>query len=365
MMRVFSFLALTIWLATGAVAQDVRIKDLADFEGFRGNDLLGYGLVVGLNGSGDSLRSSPFTEEMLSGILERLGVNVVGEQIRANNVAAVLVTGELPPFARAGSRIDVTVSAIGDADSLRGGTLVMTPLRAADGETYAVAQGSLITAGLEEEGEAERLSIGVPTAGLIPGGARVEREVDFEFGAMERFQLALRMPDATTARRVTEEINRRIGLPLARARDPGTISIEAALAPMGLNDLVAEIGELRIRPEGRARVIVDQRTGTIVVGEAVRISPVAVNKGTLTLRVAETVEIVQPNPFTAGQTIAVPHTSIREDRNETGFRLLGGETSLADVVEGLNALGVGADEMIDIIAAINLAGALHAEFEIR
>src|SRR6056297_3699296 len=198
-----------------ANAGPVRIKDLVEFDGVRGNDLLGYGLVVGLNGTGDGLRNSPFTEELMSNILERLGVNVTGEQFRARNVAAVLVTAALPPFARAGGRIDVTVSAIGDAESLLGGTLVMTPLNAADGQIYAVAQGTIIAGGAAAEGEAGGVVQGVPTSGTIPAGARVEREVEFDFVGLESLRLALREPDFTTAARIERAINGAVGRPVA------------------------------------------------------------------------------------------------------------------------------------------------------
>src|SRR5919106_4115787 len=258
---------LVLWfgaLAGPGLASPARIKDLVEVDGVRGNDLLGYGLVVGLNNTGDSLRNSPFTEDAIVNLLERLGVNVTGEQIRARNVAAVLVTATLPPFARAGSQIDVTVSAIGDARSLMGGTLVLTPLNAADGQIYAVAQGSIIAGGVVAEGEAETVTQGVPTAGLIPAGARVEREVAFDFTQMRDIRLALRNPDFTTAARIAAAINEDVGARVARMLDSGTVRLD--LASVGIDTpalLMAQIENIQVLTSTKARVVVDQRSGTI------------------------------------------------------------------------------------------------------
>ena len=209
-----------------AAATPVRIKDLADFDGVRGNDLVGYGLVVGLDGTGDGFRNAPFTEELLAGLLERLGVNVTDEALRSRNVAAVVVTAALPPFARSGSRIDVSVSTIGDAKSLLGGTLVMTPLKAADGNIYAVAQGSIIASGAAIEGEAARVVEGVPTSGKISVGARVEREVEVDFAGIQNIRVALRNADFTTATRIEDAINRDFDRRVATAQDSGTVMVE-------------------------------------------------------------------------------------------------------------------------------------------
>ena len=223
-----AFIILLSMLAIPAAAQEIRIKDLVEFDGVRGNDLVGYGLVVGLNGTGDGLRNSPFTEEIMSNLLERLGVNVTGEQFRPKNVAAVFVTASLPPFARAGGRIDVTVSAIGDAKSLLGGTLVMTPLNAADGQIYAVAQGTVIAGGVVAQGDAASVTEGVPTAGSIPSGARVEREIAFDFDSLQSIRLALREPDFTTAERIESAINAAYGHAVARMQDAGTVELDIA-----------------------------------------------------------------------------------------------------------------------------------------
>lgn len=360
-------LAAFLLLAGAAAATPVRIKDLVEFDGVRGNDLVGYGLVVGLNGTGDGLRNAPFTEEIMSNILERLGVNVTGENLRPKNVAAVLVTASLPPFARAGGQIDVNVSAIGDAKSLLGGTLVMTPLNAADGEIYAVAQGTIIAGGASAEGQAASVVLGVPTSGAIPAGARVEREIAFDFSALETVRLALRTPDFTTAGRIEEAINLELGRGVAAMLDAGTVSLDIRATRMGSPArAVGRIENLAIEPDVRARVVVDQRSGTIVVGEDVRISRVAVSQGNLTLRVEEAPVVVQPNPFAAGETVVVPRSAATlQEEPGTGMAELADTSSLSDVVAGLNALGVAPRDMIDILKSIYAAGALHADFLVQ
>jgi flagellar P-ring protein precursor FlgI len=366
----FPLALLVIWvggLFTPGMASPARIKDLVEVDGVRGNDLLGYGLVVGLNNSGDSLRNSPFTEDAIVNLLERLGVNVTGEQIRARNVAAVLVTAALPPFARAGSQIDVTVSAIGDASSLLGGTLVMTPLNAADGQIYAVAQGSIIAGGVVASGQAETVTQGVPTAGIIPSGARVEREVAFDFTQMRDIRLALRNPDFTTAARIEAAINRDLGAKVAQMLDAGTVRLD--LAGNGIDTpalLMANIENIEVQTATKAKVVVDQRSGTIILGSDVRISRVAVTQGNLTLRVEEMPLAVQPNPFADGQTVVVPRTNASIQENPgTGLAMVEDSVSLPEVVAGLNALGVSARDMIDILKSIKAAGALHAEFIVQ
>ena len=349
-------------------ALQVRLKDLVEFDGVRGNDLVGYGLVVGLNGTGDGLRNSPFTEEALSNLLERLGVNITGEQFRPNNVAAVLVTGVLPPFARAGGRIDVTVSAIGDADSLLGGTLIMTPLNAADGEIYAVAQGSVLAGGVVAQGDAATVTEGVPTAGVIPNGARVEREIDFAFDSLRSLRLALREPDFTTAARIADAINDLAGRPLAAMRDSGTVELDLPRSGMTPARLMSALENIEIAPARRARVVVDQRSGTIVLGDDVRVSRVAISQGNLTLTIRETPQVSQPNPFApfGAETIVVPRTDAQiEEEQGTGLALVGDEVTLSQLVEGLNALGVTPRDMIDILKTVKAAGALHAEFIVQ
>ena len=344
-----------------------RIKDVTTLKGMRDNQLVGYGLVIGLPGTGDTMRNSPFTEELMSNVLERLGVNVTGEQFRPKNVAAVLVTAALPPFARAGNQIDVTVSAIGDAKSLLGGTLVMTPLNAADGQIYAVAQGTIIAGGASAEGEAGGVVQGVPTSGTIPAGARVEREVEFDFVGLESLRLALREPDFTTAARIERAINGAVGRPVALMLDSGTVRLDVAgMRARSPAHALGRVENLRVDPQRKARVVVDQRSGTIVMGQDVRISRVAVSQGNLTLRIQETPLAVQPNPFARGETVVVPRTEAEiEEEEGIGLAEVPEGTSLAEVIAGLNALGVAPRDMIDILKSIKAAGALHAEFVVR
>ncbi|RME18834.1 MAG: flagellar basal body P-ring protein FlgI [Alphaproteobacteria bacterium] len=366
------YLTLALILLAGlapvtAVGETIRLKDLVEFDGVRGNDLVGYGLVVGLNGTGDGLRNSPFTEEIMTNILERLGVNVTGEKFRPKNVAAVLATATLPPFSRAGATIDVTVSAIGDAKSLLGGTLIMTPLKAADGQIYAVAQGTVIAGGASASGQGDTVVSGVPTSGVIPSGARVEREVEFDFATLKTVRLALREPDFTTAEKIETAINARFGKVVSRMLDAGTVVLDiAATQAISPAHAIGEVENIRIEPERKARVVVDQRSGTIVMGENVRIGHVAVSQGNLTLRVSEQPLVVQPNPFSSGDTIVVPRTtaSIQQEPS-TGLAEIPDGASLSDVVAGLNALGVSPRDMIDILKSIKAAGALHAEFVVR
>lgn len=366
-LRIFVPIVAVLAFSLSATASTVRIKDLVEFDGVRGNDLVGYGLVVGLNGTGDGIRNAPFTEEIMANLLERLGVNISGEQFRPKNVAAVFVTASLPPFSRAGSQIDVTVSAIGDAKSLLGGTLVMTPLTAADGQIYAVAQGTVIAGGASVEGEASSVVQGVPTAGVIPSGARVEQEVDFDFTSLQTLRLALRTPDFTTASRIEEAVNRKFPGRVATMLDAGTVEVDilATRAQSPAHALV-RLENILIEPQLKARVVVDQRSGTIVMGEDVRISRVAVSQGNLTLRIEEEPIAVQPNPFASGETVVVPRTSARiEEEAGTGLAEVAGGTSLSEVIAGLNALGVSPRDMIDILKSIKAAGALHAEFVVR
>lgn len=367
MKRFCAFLCVWLFCANLGAASPVRIKDLVDFDGVRGNDLVGYGLVVGLDGSGDGLRNAPFTEDIMTNILERLGVNVSGEQFRPKNVAAVLVTATLPPFARAGGQIDVTVSAIGDAKSLMGGTLIMTPMNAADGQIYAVSQGTIIAGGAVAGGDAGQVTQGVPTSGVIPSGARVEREIEFELASLQELRLALREADFTTAGRIERAINQDFGRRVAVMLDSGTVQLNVPATKMSsVAHALGRIENIRVEPERKARVVVDQRSGTIVMGEDVRISRVAVSQGNLTLRIQETPIAVQPNPFTEGATIIVPRTNAAIEE-EPGISLAEVEpgTSLSEVIAGLNALGVSPRDMIDILKSIKAAGALHAEFVVR
>ena len=362
-----ALLLLSLLLSVPALAQGVRLKDIVDFGGVRGNDLVGYGLVVGLNGTGDGLRNAPFTEEIMTSILERMGVNVTGEQFRPKNVAAVIVTAELPAFARTGSRIDVSVSAIGDADSLLGGTLVMTPLTAADGEVYAVAQGNIVAGGVTAGGEAATVTEGAPTAGIISSGARVAREVAFDFTGLTHLRLALREADFTTAARIEAVINGALGGHVSSMTDAGTVVVDVARSgARSPAHLISRLENLAVAPERRARVVVDQKSGTIVMGSDVRISEVAVSQNNLTLRVEEAPIAVQPNPFADGETVVVPRTGAGlQEEPGPGLSIVEGGTSLSEVIGGLNALGVSSRDMIDILQTIKAAGALHAELVVR
>jgi len=344
-----------------------RIKDIVSFEGVRDNLLVGYGLVVGLQGTGDNLGNAVFTKESVVGMLARLGVNTRGANLQTKNVAAVMVTGILPPFARQGSRVDVTVSALGNAKSLLGGTLLVTPLIGADGEVYAVSQGQIAVGGFEAAGQAETLSKGVPTNGRIASGAIVEREVPFELKSLKRVRLALRNPDFTTARRVAGAVNKKLGPGSARAVDPGTVAVD--LTAGGGRDLVATIGEieqLEVTPDLPARVVIDEQTGIIVMGDKVRISTVAIAQGNLTIRVTETPQVSQPNAFAEnGETTVVPRSAVEvEDDSDRRLAVVESGVSLQDLVNGLNALGIGPRDMISILQAIKAAGALHAEIQV-
>jgi flagellar P-ring protein precursor FlgI len=364
--RVLAAALLLVAGAGDAAAVTSRVKDIADFEGVRSNMLVGYGLVVGLNGTGDSLRNANFTQESLVAMLERLGVSTRGASLTTKNVAAVMVTATLPPFARQGSRIDVAVSAMGDAKSLLGGTLLVTPLLGADGEAYAVAQGALSVGGFEAKGEAASVTRGVPTAARIPGGALVEREVDFALDQLSQVRLALRNPDFTTAERIATAINERLGGGTARALDPSTVTLPVPRTHSGrVAQLLSEIEQLSVEPDTPARILIDERSGIVVMGENVRISQVAVAQANLTVRVTEEPQVSQPNPLGGGETVAVPRTRIEvDDQSHRRMVALPPAATLKDLVDGLNALGVGPRDMIGIIQAIKAAGALQAEIEV-
>jgi len=366
-MKIWQFFLFCLVVPLALQAAPIRLKDLVEFDGVRGNDLVGYGLVVGLNGTGDGLRNSPFTEEIMSNILERLGVNVAGEQFRPKNVASVLVTAVLPPFARVGSQIDITVSAIGDSKSLMGGTLIMTPLNAADGQIFAVAQGTILAGGAVAEGQAGSVTRGVPTTGAVPSGARVEREIDFDLSSLTIVRLALRDPDFTTAGRIETAINREFGRAVSLMLDSGTIEVNiAATRAASPAHAIGRIENILVEPERKARVVVDQASGTIVMGDDVRLSRVAVSQGGLTLRIEEAPIVVQPNPFAEGETVVVPRTNANiEDDEGVSLAEVPEGTSLSEVVAGLNALGVSPRDMIDILKSLKAAGALHAEFVVR
>ncbi|MFC5291871.1 flagellar basal body P-ring protein FlgI [Bosea minatitlanensis] len=344
-----------------------RIKDLASVEGVRSNQLLGYGIVVGLNGTGDTLNNTPFTKQSLQAMLERLGVNTRGANMRTANVAAVMVTANLPPFATQGTRLDVTVSAMGDSKSLQGGTLLVTPLLGADGEVYAVSQGPVAISGFSAEGEASKITRGVPTVGRIANGGVVEREIDFALNKLSTLRLSLRNPDLTTARRVAAAINDFIGGDSAEPTDPSTVVLQIPPRFKGnMIKLLTDIEQLRVEPDQGARVVIDERSGVIVMGKDVRVSTVAVAQGNLTVTISEQPQVSQPEPFSrGGQTVVVPRTSVKVD-TEGGNKLalVKESVTLAELVDGLNALGIGPRDLISILQAIKSAGALQAEIEV-
>jgi flagellar P-ring protein FlgI len=353
-------------LMPATAAAQVRIKDIADVDGVRDNQLVGYGLVVGLNGTGDRLRSAVFTRQSLIGVLERLGVNTRDQerQLDTRNVAAVMVTANLPPFSRTGSRIDIAVSTLGDATNLTGGTLLVTPLLGADGEVYAVAQGAIVTGAVSARGAAGSVTRGVPTAGRIANGATVEREIAFRFAATPQMRLALRNPDLTTARRMAAAINRLAGGSVATANDPRTVTIN--MAGRDAVGFLAEIEQLRVTPDQMARVVIEEASGTIVMGANVRVSTVAIAQGNLTIRITETPQVSQPNALSNGETVVVPRTNVEvDDQAERRLGILRGGVTLEELVRGLNGLGVGPRDLITILQTIKAAGALQAELEVR
>jgi flagellar P-ring protein FlgI len=347
-------------------AASARIKDVVDVEGVRDNMLIGYGLVVGLNGTGDSLNNSPFTEQSLTGMLERMGVNTRGTNMRTKNVAAVMVTGTLQAYAAQGTRIDVTVSAMGDSKSLLGGTLLVTPLMGADGEVYAVAQGPIAVSGFSAQGQGASVTRGVPTAGRISSGAIVEREIQFSLAELPVLRLSLRNPDFTTAQRVATAINIQLRGNRAQATDPSSVLLTVPEARRGdVVGLITEIEQLRITPDQVARVVVDEKSGVIVMGENVRISTVAIAQGNLTIRITETPQVSQPGPFSQGQTTVTPNTNIQVDEQSNNrLAVMNSGVTLQELVQSLNALGVGPRDMIAILQSIKAAGALQAEIEV-
>jgi flagellar P-ring protein FlgI len=359
-------LALLIALLAALPAlAEVRIKDIADVEGVRENQLIGYGLVVGLNNTGDKLDNAVFTRESLIGMLERLGVNTRDQvaKLSTKNVAAVMVTADLPAFARSGSRIDVAISSLGDATNLTGGTLLVTPLLAADGEVYAVAQGAVATGAIAARGAASSVTRGVPTSARISNGATVEREVAFRLDKTNAFRLGLRNPDLTTARRIATAINKALG-PVAKATDPRTVALE--LTNRDPIEALATLEDLRVEPDSPAVVVIEESSGTIVMGANVRVSTVAIAQGNLTIRVTETPEVSQPAPFSNGTTVVVPRTQVQvDDQHDRKLGILQGSVTLRDLVASLNALGVGPRDLISILQSIKAAGALQADLMVR
>ncbi|MBH0236864.1 flagellar basal body P-ring protein FlgI [Methylobrevis albus] len=359
-------LALVVGFAALPAAASSRIKDIVDIEGVRENQLIGYGLVVGLQGTGDSLNNTPFTRQSLQAMLERLGVNVRDSTMRTANIAAVMVTAHLPPFGTQGARIDVSVSALGDSKSLQGGTLLVTPLLGADGEVYAIAQGPLAIGGFSAEGDGASVTRGVPTSGRIASGAVIEREIPFKLASMSTVRLSLRNPDFTTARRIAMAVNELLGQPVAEPTDPSTVRL--TLPPKfngNIVDLLTDIEQLIVEPDLPAKVVIDESTGIIVIGQEVRVSTVAVAQGNLTVLVTEDPQVSQPEPFSDGQTVVTPRTQVDvQDGVEQKLAVVKAGVTLRELVDGLNALGLGPRDLISILQAIKAAGALQAEIEV-
>lgn len=354
-------LLLVLSLLLPSSAEASRIKELAELEGVRSNQLVGYGLVVGLDGTGDSA-STRFTVQSLVNMMERLGVAVNPALVKVDNVAAVIVTADLPPFSRAGSTIDVSVASIGDADNLAGGTLLMTPLNAADGNVYAVAQGPLVVGSLAFGGKAATVQKNHPTSGRIPGGALIEREVPFVFGETDNLNYRLKNSDFTTVARMRDAVNQHFGTTLARSVDAGQLEIQV---PDDFRDnvveFVAQVEQLRVNPDTLARIVVNERTGTIVMGEGVRISTVAVSHGNLNLVISESARVSQPLPLSEGETVVVPETEIEVVEEAGNLVVMEQGVSIGDVASALNAIGATPRDLIAIFQAIKASGALYAD----
>jgi flagellar P-ring protein precursor FlgI len=356
---------LAVTAAPTTVLATSRIKDLANIEGVRQNQLIGYGLVVGLNGTGDTLNNVPFTKQSLQAMLERMGVNIRGANIRTGNVAAVMVTGNLPAFSTQGTRMDVTVSALGDSKSLQGGVLLVTPLLAADGNVYAVAQGSLAIGGFSAEGDAAKITRGVPTVGRISNGAIIEREIDFALNRLPNVRLALRNADFTTAKRIASAVNDYLGARSAEPVDPSTVTLTVPAEFKGnVVALLTEIEQLQVEPDLAAKIVIDERSGIIVMGRDVRVATVAIAQGNLTITVSEAPQVSQPNPLARGRTVVVPRSRVGVQEDAKKLAVVKDGVSLQQLVDGLNALGIGPRDMIAILQAIKAVGAIEADIEV-
>jgi flagellar P-ring protein FlgI len=360
-----ALLALTLALSAAPAGATSRIKDLANIEGVRQNQLIGYGLVVGLNGTGDTLNNIPFTKQSLQAMLERMGVNIRGATIRTGNVAAVMVTGNLPPFGTQGTRMDVTVSSLGDAKNLQGGTLLVTPLLGADGNVYAVAQGSIAISGFQAEGAAASITRGVPTVGRIANGAIIEREIEFALNRLPNVRLALRNADFTTAKRIAAAVNDYLGAKSAEPIDPSTVQLSIPTEFKGnVVAFLTEIEQLQVEPDLSAKIVIDERSGIIVMGRDVRVATVAVAQGNLTVTISESPQVSQPNPLSRGRTVVTPNTRVGVTEDGKKFAVVKDGVSLQQLVDGLNGLGIGPRDLIGILQAIKAAGAIEADIEV-
>jgi len=359
--------ALTLLVTVSGAFAESRIKDITTVQGIRDNQLVGYGLVIGLAGTGDGLKNAPFTEISMQTMLQKLGVKLDAGTVGSKNVAAVVVTATLPPFVAEGSRIDVSVSSLGDAASLKGGVLVMTPLLAADGSPYAMAQGPVAAGGFQAAGQAANVTQGVPTTGRIPNGAIVEKNNTAEINNIDNFALQLVNPDFKTASLIATAINgfavKHYGGIIAQAHDYRTINVKRPPSITASN-LFAEIGELNVDPDTSARIVIDEKNGTIVMGENVRLSPVAISHGNIVIKVTEQPIVVQPQPLSGGVTAEQPQTTISVIEGNGKLAVLRGPT-LEKLVAGLNRMGLKPNDMISILQTIKAAGALQADLLIQ
>ncbi|MFP4168557.1 MAG: flagellar basal body P-ring protein FlgI [Desulfonatronovibrionaceae bacterium] len=360
---VFVLSVLAVFVLSGESGQATRLKDVASFSGVRSNQLVGYGLVVGLSGTGDKSGMS-FTSQSIHNMLERMGVRVDKDDLKVKNVAAVMVTAKMPASAKPGTKIDVSVSSIGDAKSLLGGVLVQTPLKGVDGKIYGLAQGPLVVGGYSTDGEAASSTKNVPTVATIPNGAVVERKVSFEYNRQETVTVNMNVQDFSTTSQVVGKINSNFGEHTAKAEDVSTIKIEIPDSFKGnLVPFMAALENMQVSPENRARVVVDEKTGTVVIGQSVSISQVAIAHGNLDIVVQEEPQVSQPAPFSDGETVVVPRTDMEVVEDEKKLMMVDGAT-INELVEGLNRIGATPRDLISILKALKAAGALHAELEV-
>lgn len=364
-MTTAGMLLFSLALSSNARASS-RIKDIADFEGVRENQLVGYGLIVGLNGTGDNIKSIDFTKESLISMLDQIGINARGGQIKSKNVAAVMVTASLPAFSRQGSKLDVMVSAVGDAKNLQGGTLLATPLTGADGEVYALAQGQVAVGATSARGSSQSVVKGVPTSGRIANGGIVEKEIPFDLESLSSIKIALRNPDFTTSRRIADAINANMGTNLAQATDSGTVDLQIPREYRNkMVDLLTKVEQLQVQPDQLAKVVIDENSGIVVIGKDVKINKLAIAQGNLTIRITDIPFVSQPLPFSDGETVVGVNTVI--DINESidsKLSVLDTGVNLQELVNGLNALGVSPRDLISILQAIKASGALQADIEV-
>lgn len=355
--------AAALLLCWALPVQAVRIKDIATFSGVRDNQLIGYGLVVGLAGTGDK-KDSVFTLSSMKNMMDRMGVGVDSKALKIKNVASVMVTARMPVSAKPGSRLDVTVSSVGDATSLLGGVLLQTALKGVDGKTYTLAQGPLTVGGFSVTGAAASVTKNINTVGLIPGGGIVERAIPFEFNQQDKLTLNMRNGDFSTAQQIAERLNTAMGGPYARAVDGGTVSME--IPPQYKNNLVplmASVENLEVNPDTPAKVVVDEKTGTVVLGRDVRITRAAVAHGNLQITVQESEQVSQPGPFSQGQTVVTPQTDINVRQEDRRLVMVEGAT-LQELVDGLNAIGATPRDLISILRTLQASGSLHAALEV-